>query len=56
MNIISLNNTINKEKKNNNIMKINNIKIRHLYGTIDTDGDFWEERLVRPIDIYSELN
>ena len=36
-------------------MKIKNIKIRHLYGTINTDGNFWEERLVRPIDIYSEF-
>ena len=36
-------------------MKIKNIKIRDLYGTINTEGNFWEERLVRPIDIYSEF-
>jgi len=36
-------------------MKIKNIKIRHLFGTIKTEGNFWEGRLVRPIDIYPEF-
>lgn len=33
-------------------MKIAKVNIRRLCGTMDTDGPFWEERLVRPIDIY----
>jgi len=35
-------------------MKITKIIIRKLIGTINFDGQFWEERLVRPIDIYPE--
>ena len=35
-------------------MKITKIIIRKLFGTINFDGQFWEERLVRPIDIYKE--
>ncbi|MBI62923.1 MAG: mandelate racemase/muconate lactonizing protein [Chloroflexi bacterium] len=35
-------------------MKITKIIIRKLFGTINFDGQFWEERLVRPIDIYPE--
>ena len=35
-------------------MKITKIIIRKLSGTINFDGQFWEERLVRPIDIYKE--
>jgi L-rhamnonate dehydratase len=35
-------------------MKITNLKLRHVSGTMPTDGEFWEERLIRPIDIYPE--
>ncbi len=35
-------------------MKITAIKLRRLTGTIRTDGPMWEERLVRPIDVYAE--
>src|SRR5947209_12882610 len=35
-------------------MKITAIHLRRLRGTMETEGPFWEERLVRPIDIYPE--
>ncbi|MGI8483147.1 MAG: enolase C-terminal domain-like protein [Thermomicrobiales bacterium] len=35
-------------------MKITNIKLRELSGTLHHPGDFWEERLNRPIDVYPE--
>ena len=35
-------------------MKITDVRIRRLYGTMKTDGPFWEERLLRPIDVYPE--
>jgi L-rhamnonate dehydratase len=35
-------------------MKIAALRLRRLCGTMETDGPFWEERLVRPIDIYPE--
>jgi L-rhamnonate dehydratase len=35
-------------------MKITKVKVRRVHGTLTTDGPFWEERLVRPIDIYPE--
>lgn len=35
-------------------MKITGVKIRRVYGTMPTDGLFWEERLLRPVDIYPE--
>jgi L-rhamnonate dehydratase len=35
-------------------MKITNIRCRDLVGTLDFPGEFWEERLCRPIDIYPE--
>ena len=35
-------------------MHISAVRLRCLSGTIATDGPFWEERLVRPIDIYPE--
>ena len=35
-------------------MKITNLHLRKLTGTMETDGQFWEERLARPIDIYPE--
>ena len=35
-------------------MKIKNVRIRHVSGTMPTEGTFWEDRLVRPVDIYPE--
>ena len=35
-------------------MKITAVRVLRLRGTISTDGPLWEERLVRPIDIYPE--
>ena len=35
-------------------MRITAVRLRHLRGTLPTQGRFWEERLVRPIDIYPE--
>ncbi|WP_428485903.1 enolase C-terminal domain-like protein [Rhodopila sp.] len=35
-------------------MKITAVRLRKLRGTMPTSGSFWEERLVRPIDIYPE--
>ncbi|MDP9375191.1 MAG: mandelate racemase/muconate lactonizing protein [Chloroflexota bacterium] len=35
-------------------MKITAVKLRQLTGTLEHEGDFWEERLIRPIDIYPE--
>jgi L-rhamnonate dehydratase len=35
-------------------MKITAVRLRHLRGTLPTEGAFWEERLVRPIDVYAE--
>ena len=35
-------------------MKITETKIRQLHGVMDHEEPFWEERLVRPIDIYPE--
>jgi hypothetical protein len=36
------------------LVKIAQLRIRRLQGVMETDGAFWEERLVRPIDIYPE--
>ena len=35
-------------------MKITKVRIRRLTGTMATEAPMWEERLVRPIDIYPE--
>jgi L-alanine-DL-glutamate epimerase-like enolase superfamily enzyme len=35
-------------------MKITRLKLRQVSGTMPTEGEFWEERLIRPIDIYPE--
>ncbi len=35
-------------------MKITQLRVRRVTGTMVTDGPMWEERLVRPIDIYPE--
>ena len=36
-------------------MKIENVRIRHVFGGFDTDSQFWEERLVTPLDVYQEF-
>ncbi|WP_319518513.1 enolase C-terminal domain-like protein [uncultured Martelella sp.] len=35
-------------------MKIQHVRVRHVFGTLQTEGLFWEERLVRPVDIYPD--
>jgi L-alanine-DL-glutamate epimerase-like enolase superfamily enzyme len=35
-------------------MKIADVRLFHLRGTMEFPGEFWEERLVRPIDVYPE--
>ena len=35
-------------------MKIIKVELREVNGTLKTEKTFWEERLVRPIDIYPE--
>jgi L-rhamnonate dehydratase len=35
-------------------VKITGLRLRELTGTMAFDGEFWEERLVRPVDIYPE--
>lgn len=35
-------------------MRITAVRLRRLTGTLPTRGDIWEERLVRPLDIYDE--
>ncbi len=36
-------------------MRIENLRIRHVFGTLETEGTFWEERLVTPLDVYEEF-
>ena len=36
-------------------MKIQNVRIRHVFGGFDTVTQFWEERLVTPLDVYEEF-
>ncbi|MBJ81694.1 MAG: mandelate racemase/muconate lactonizing protein [Acidimicrobiaceae bacterium] len=36
-------------------MEIEKIRLRHVFGTIETNGLFWEERLVTPLDVYPEF-
>ena len=36
-------------------MKITNLRLRRLTGTMEVDGPFFEERLVRPLDVYPEF-
>jgi len=36
-------------------MKIEKVRLRHVFGTIETDGLFWEERLAQPLDVYQEF-
>jgi L-rhamnonate dehydratase len=35
-------------------MQITKVRVRRLTGTVATEGPMWQERLVRPIDIYPE--
>lgn len=35
-------------------MKITRLRLRELTGTFETESEFWEERLQRPIDVYPE--
>ncbi len=35
-------------------MKITDLRLRQLTGSFEHPGDFWEERLSRPIDVYPE--
>ena len=35
-------------------MRIKDVKILEVFTTLKYDGDFWEERFIRPIDIYPE--
>jgi L-alanine-DL-glutamate epimerase-like enolase superfamily enzyme len=35
-------------------MKITGLRLRQLTGTLRHAGEFWEERLIRPIDVYPE--
>jgi L-rhamnonate dehydratase len=33
-------------------MRIADIRLRHVTGRMPSDGPFWEERLIRPLDVY----
>src|SRR5437764_12135407 len=33
-------------------MRITDIRLRQLTGRMPLDGPFWEERLIRPVDVY----
>ena len=35
-------------------MKITEVRLRKVRGTMEFPGEFWEERLIRPIDVYPE--
>src|SRR5258707_702849 len=35
-------------------MKITRVRLTQLTGRLEHEGPFWEERLVRPIDVYPE--
>jgi L-alanine-DL-glutamate epimerase-like enolase superfamily enzyme len=35
-------------------MKITDVRFRQVWGGFDHDGDFWEERLIMPLDVYPE--
>ena len=36
-------------------MNITQVRLRKVSGTMETDGVFWEERLVQPLDVYEEF-
>ena len=33
-------------------MRISDVRLRHVSGRMPFEGDFWEERLIRPVDVY----
>jgi len=33
-------------------MRIGDVRLRHVSGRMRFEGDFWEERLIRPVDVY----
>ena len=35
-------------------MKITDVRLHHVTGTLPFEGTFWEERLIQPIDVYPE--
>jgi L-alanine-DL-glutamate epimerase-like enolase superfamily enzyme len=35
-------------------VKVTEVRLHQLYGTMEYPGTFWEERLIRPIDVYPE--
>jgi L-rhamnonate dehydratase len=35
-------------------MKVTRLRLRQITGLMDFPGEFWEERLIRPIDVYPE--
>ena len=37
-------------------MKIEKIRLRHVYGSINVEDNFWEERLVQPLDVYRNFS
>jgi L-rhamnonate dehydratase len=37
-------------------MKIAEVRLRQVSGTMEFPGEFWEERLIRPIDVYPRFN
>jgi L-rhamnonate dehydratase len=43
-----------EKPREENRMRITDLRLTRLRGTMETDGPLWEERLVRPIDIYPE--
>jgi L-rhamnonate dehydratase len=36
-------------------LNITAVRLRKVHGTMETDGTFWEERLVQPLDVYAEF-
>jgi L-rhamnonate dehydratase len=36
-------------------LNITAVRLRKVYGTMETVGTFWEERLVQPLDVYAEF-
>src|SRR5687767_8390779 len=35
-------------------MKITEVRLLQLHGSMELEGELWEERLIRPVDIYPE--
>lgn len=35
-------------------MKITDVRLRQVWGALGHEGDFWEERLIMPLDVYPE--